>query len=106
MSNSTALTKGTVVINITDDKIKSGAVEALQNEIMSIARDGNVVGITLDLSRITGLDSIGMSFLVKMHLMLRKLNKELLLSNVPDSVMDVFSTTNLDKNFSFDPPRY
>ncbi|MCX7677899.1 MAG: STAS domain-containing protein [Spirochaetes bacterium] len=99
MNNSIIANRDNVVV-VTEKGFCGIAGENLQKKICQTALHASRV--VLDLRYITALDSVQMSFLVKMHLLLRKQKKILFLRNISESVMGVFRNTNLDKNFYFD----
>lgn len=100
MEKLNARTKTNNTIVLTEDDFKNQGFETIQSKIFENSKDCNTV--IVDLRNIDKVDSVRMSFLVKLHLFLRKEKKNLFLKNVSESVMKVFIETNLDKNFQFE----
>jgi anti-anti-sigma factor len=88
------------VLKLSND-IYGNASFALKDQLNQLLEDG-VFQITLDLSNVEIIDSVGLGVLLKTHQKLSKVSGSLSLQKVNQSITDLLEMTHLDQYLRVD----
>lgn len=86
------------IIVAPDYDIVSATSDRLKEELLSIISNGSKA-ITVDMEKISIVDSTGLSVLISTHNSLKKEGNSLELKNVSDNIKKLLAITRLDKHF-------
>lgn len=78
--------------------IVASMADEFREELKDLIQDG-VTQLTIDLSNVTMMDSIGMGLLIAAHNSLRNGGGKLLIVKASDDILGLFKTMRLDKHF-------
>jgi len=87
--------KPTIKIFELNGEMDESSIEPLKNEVDAVIADENVKKLIFDLKNLEFINSKGIGYLVYAHTHVSKLQKEIILTNAKEAVMDVISLVGL-----------
>ncbi len=89
---------GQVIVKPGKDVVASMADEFKKE--LSFQIESSTGGITIDLSGVEMVDSVGIGVLIATHNTLEKLGRKLTVVNISKDIFDLFTTMRLDRHFT------
>ena len=99
MSENSIVRDGSRGILKLESNLVASAVDDLRVLVNNSIKEG-VKEITIDLSGISVVDSMGIGFLISAHNSLLKIDGKIEVINVTGEIMDLFKSMRLDQHFS------
>ena len=99
MSENSIVRDGSRGILKLESNLVASAVDDLRVLVNNTIKEG-VKEITIDLSGISVVDSMGIGFLISAHNSLLKIDGKIEVINVTGEIMDLFKSMRLDQHFS------
>ncbi len=99
MSENSIVRDGSRGILKLESNLVASAVDDLRVLVKNTIKEG-VKELTIDLSGISVVDSMGIGFLISAHNSLLKIDGKIEVINVAGEIMDLFKSMRLDQHFS------
>ena len=99
MSENSIVRDGSRGVLKLESNLVASAVDDLRVLVNNTIKEG-VKEITIDLSGISVVDSMGIGFLISAHNSLLKIDGKIEVINVTGEIMDLFKSMRLDQHFS------
>lgn len=96
---SKVIKEGNSVIIELDKDIVASNVEEIKKEMKQLLAEG-MVEMTIDLSGVEMVDSMGIGILIATHNSLKKLDSQLNLTNASDDISNLLKTMRLHEHFN------
>lgn len=90
-----------VIVKPATDIVASMANE-FKAELQSLVNETEV-GITLDLTGVEMVDSVGIGIIIATHNSLNRDGRKLKVTQIPKDIFSLFSTMRLDRHFEMEP---
>ena len=99
MSENSIVRDGSRGVLKLESNLVASAVDGLRVLVNNTIKEG-VKELTIDLSGISIVDSMGIGFLISAHNSLLKIDGKIEVINVTGEIMDLFKSMRLDQHFS------